>query len=117
MQYNHCPLTFTGDQLNKQEKERTDEQDDDHDDDDDYIIIDPQKSFQHLTIMNNENEMEYDHDDEHFESTRLFDNGQHDGNLSDESQYSDDLRLVIRYINLFHTGNWMCPNRVFCLSI
>ena len=103
MQYNNCPMTFTGDQLNKQEKKRTDEDDDD-DDDDDYIIIDPQKSFEHLTMMNNESEVEieeYDHDDEHFESTRLFDNGQHDGIPSDESEYSDDLRLVIHLISNF----------------
>jgi hypothetical protein len=100
MQYNHCPMTFTDEQLDQQEKKRTDEDDDDDDDDDDdYIIIDPQKSIEHLTMMNNENEFEieeeYDHDDEHFESTRLFDNGQHDGIPSDESQYSDDLRLVL----------------------
>ncbi|CAF1116758.1 unnamed protein product [Rotaria sordida] len=106
IQDNHCPMTFTGEQLNKQEKKRTNEQqeedddnDDDDDDDDDYFIVDQQKTIDQLTMMNNENEIEndeeYDHDNEHFESTRLYDNGQHDGNLSDESQYSDDLKYSL----------------------
>ncbi|CAF5076017.1 unnamed protein product, partial [Rotaria magnacalcarata] len=99
MQDNHCPMTFTGEQLNKQETKRTngqdgEEEEDDYDDDD-YFIVDQQKAIDQLTMMNNESETEveeeYDHDDEHFESTRLFDTGQHDGMLSDESQYSDDL--------------------------
>ncbi|CAF3672862.1 unnamed protein product [Rotaria sordida] len=105
IQDNHCPMTFTGEQLNKQEKKRTNEQqeedddNDDDDDDDDYFIVDQQKTIDQLTMMNNENEIEndeeYDHDNEHFESTRLYDNGQHDGNLSDESQYSDDLKYSL----------------------
>ncbi|CAM4769790.1 unnamed protein product [Rotaria magnacalcarata] len=103
MQDNHCPMTFTGEQLNKQETKRTngqdgEEEEDDYDDDD-YFIVDQQKAIDQLTMMNNESETEveeeYDHDDEHFESTRLFDTGQHDGMLSDESQYSDDLRYSL----------------------
>ncbi|CAF4935046.1 unnamed protein product, partial [Rotaria socialis] len=90
MQDNHCPMTFTGEQLNKQETKRTNEQEgdeeDDYDDDDDYFIVDQQKAIDQLAMMNNESETEveeeYDHEDEHFESTRLFDTGQHDGMLS-----------------------------------
>jgi hypothetical protein len=56
-------------------------------------------------MMNNESiveiEEEYDHDDEYFESTRLFDNEQLNGNLSDQSQDSDDLRLIFYFFFFF----------------
>ncbi|CAF0803049.1 unnamed protein product [Rotaria sp. Silwood1] len=108
MQDDHCPMTFTGEQQNKHGKKRTNEQeeeeeDDEDEDEDDYFIVYQQKTVDQLTMMNSENEIEieeeeeegYDHDDEHFESTKLVDNGQHDGILSDESQYSDDLRYSL----------------------
>jgi hypothetical protein len=80
-------IPFTVKQLNKSEEKKINEDDDDEY----YIIVDQQKSIDHLTMMNNENE--FDDDDD---ATRLFDNGQHDGIHSDESQYSDDFRLVFK---------------------
>ncbi len=80
-------IPFAGQQSDQQKHKRTNQDDEEY-----YIIVDQQKSAEQLTMMNNENEI--DDDDEYIESTRLFDNGQHDGILSDESQYSDDLRLV-----------------------
>lgn len=106
VQANHCLMTFTGEQLNKQDTNRTNEQrdeEDDYDDDDDYFIVDQQKPVDQFVMMNNESEIavednqECNNDDEHFESTRLYDNGEHDGMLSDESQFSDDLRSVCTY--------------------
>jgi hypothetical protein len=106
MQYNPYPMIFLGEQLNKQERTSTSEDDDDdNDDDDDYIIVDQQKPIVQLTMMNNESKVEieeiYDDDDEYFESTRLFDNEQLNGNLSDQSQYSDDLRLIFYFLFFF----------------
>lgn len=100
LQNDHCPMAFTGEQLNKQEQRRAKDEGDD--DDDDYIIVDQQKLTDQVTTMNNENEIEdeYDQDDEQFTSTRLLDNGQHDGMLSDESQYSDDIRFVFLFLSV-----------------
>lgn len=76
-------LPSTGKQLNKQKEKKTNEGDYD---DEYYIIVNHRKSLQQLTMIN-----QIDFDDD-IESTRLYDNGQHDGMHSDESQYSDDLR-------------------------
>ncbi len=80
-------ITSIGKQSNKQEEKKTNEVDDD--DDEYYIIVNHYKSLEQLTMIN-----EIDFDDDDIESTRLYDNGQHDGMYSDESQYSDDFRLV-----------------------
>ena len=83
-----CTATFTGEQLNQHDER--------HRDDDDYIIVDQERAREQLTMISNERDFsvqeEYDNDDEHMESTRLFDHGEHDGMLSDQSQSSDDLR-------------------------
>jgi hypothetical protein len=99
-------MTYIGKQLNEHEQKRINQDDDDEY----YIIVDQQNSIDQLTMMNNENEIDNeDDDDEYIESTRLFDNGQHDGIHSDESQYSDDLRLVFKnkysrkYLNMQNT--------------
>ena len=79
-------------QLNQQEEEKQTNADDD--DSEEYdIIVNKQNSLQRLTMIN-------DNDDEEFlDSTKLYDNGQHDGIHSDESQYSDDFRLVFLFQN------------------
>lgn len=77
-------------QLNKHEEKRTNQDDDD--DEEYYIIGNQQKTFDQLTIMNPSNDI---NDDD--EATKLYDNGQHDGIQSDESQNSDDLRFVFQY--------------------
>ncbi len=88
-------IPFTGKQLNKQkEKKRTSQDDDDDEEEEEeeeeyYIIVDQQKSIDQLAMMNKNNEIDDDDD-----ATKLYDNGQHDGIYSDESQYSDDFRLV-----------------------
>ena len=104
-QHDHCSIAFNNEQINKQEKKRANEDDgndDDNDDGDDdnndnYIVV-QQRSMEQLTMINSENEIkteEYDFDDKHFESIKLFDNGQHEGMLSDDSEYlSENLRLV-----------------------
>ncbi|CAF4182652.1 unnamed protein product [Adineta steineri] len=98
VQYNHCPMMLHCEQLNKQEKTNTNE---DHD----YIIVDQQNPIVQLTMMNYEKEIELEEEEEDYdghgdeeeyhqeiESTRLFDNEQHNGYNSDQLQYSDDIR-------------------------
>lgn len=75
-------------QLNKHEEKRTNQDNDDDDDEEYYIMPDQQKSIDQLTIMNHQHDIEDD------DATKLYDNGQHDGIQSDESQNSDDLRFV-----------------------
>jgi hypothetical protein len=81
-------LPSTGKQSNKQEEKKTNEEEEEDDDDEYYIIVNHRKSLQQLTM---DNSIDFDDD---IESTRLYDNGQHDGIHSDESQCSDDLRFV-----------------------
>jgi hypothetical protein len=87
-----CTATFTGEQLNQHDEQRRAHRGDD----DDYIIVDQERALDQLTMITNERDFslqeEYDNDDEHMESTRLFDHGEHDGMLSDQSASSDDLR-------------------------
>jgi hypothetical protein len=87
-QYDHCPMTFTGEQQNKQETKRTN---DDHD----YILVHQQKAIAQLTTMNNRSDTGLrDDDEEYVQSTRIFDNEEYEGILSDHSESSDDFRLV-----------------------
>ena len=92
-----CTASFADEQLNQHDEQlRAHRGGDGGRDDDDYIIVDQERARQQLTMITNERDFslqeEYDNDDEHMESTRLFDHGEHDGMLSDQSQSSDELR-------------------------
>lgn len=77
-----------------------DDQEDDHDEEDEYyIIVNSRRSHVQLTMNHHENDID---EEELIESTKLYDNGQYDGTPSDESQQSDDLRLVYFLLLVFN---------------
>lgn len=73
--------------LGKQEEDDHDDEEDEYD----IIVNSRRRTHAQLTMNHHDNEIE---EEELIESTKLYDNGQYDGTPSDESQQSDDLRLV-----------------------
>jgi hypothetical protein len=86
----HCPLTFAGEQVDQQMNSKQLIDDD--------MRLDQQQSIIHLTMIHNTSELmlqnEYEHYDRHLPTTSMFDYDEHDDRISDQSEDSDDLRLV-----------------------
>ena len=89
-----------GKQLNQQEEQEEEEEEY-------YMIVNSPRSRVQCIMNHHENDIE---EEELMESTKLYDNGQYDGTASDESQQSDDLRLVLlfhaKFTHAKHTGNF-----------
>ena len=87
MQHDQCPLPFTGEQVDKQDtnKQPTD---------DDHCIRLETTMNETSEFSAYERDAADDDNEEYFQSTRLLDQGEHDGMFSDLSQDSDDFRFV-----------------------
>lgn len=88
MQDDQCPLPFTGEQVDKQDhnKQRTDA---DH-----CIRLETTMNETSEFSAHERDAADDDDNEEYFQSTRLLDQGEHDGMFSDLSQDSDDFRFV-----------------------
>ena len=87
MQHDQCPLPFTGEQVDKHDnnKQPTDA---------DHCIRLETTMNETSEFSAHERDAADDDNEEYFQSTRLLDQGEHDGMFSDLSQDSDDFRFV-----------------------
>ena len=85
VQNDQCPLPSTGEQVDKQDnnKQRTD----------DHHCIRVNRTMNETSEFSAQGR-ETDDEEEQFQSTRLFDQGEHDGMFSDSSENSDQFRFV-----------------------